>query len=275
MLKMGPALRAFGNTGQANDVDLALGRCLVTPAMLQRVVTDPTHCAAVAAAMRGEQPSSARFDDILVREGNVTQIICDYAEVEYPGNDIVEKALRMVQAKRGVVTIHDRFAPKIALPQLFNFFYRYNKVAEEEGRIPVKLWQTAGQENWRGWDAEFLPTETGVINCDFSQVMRATDITGRPFLLDMDQQMTWAKEQGGDGITSVEQITLLFIHSIIEFGRPLWGGGTVRCCNSCGSGDSLDVYWDADGGFGVGDWSCSDQDWNIGAVPRKCLVLGA
>ena len=244
----------------------------------QNVIDDDIARMRVEAALRGEVVSEdVSFDQIVTRENNVLQIICDWADISYPGVDIVQKILHEVEAKWGAVTIHDRVVPAgLGLPQLFQALYGFNEWAKNEERwAPIKLYHEPNKEWWRtDMSVQYLPTELGVIRQDLSAVMQPTDLIGRPFSLNFTEQVAWAKERGGDDITSAEEVVYLFLRRAFEYGLPLWGVGSCRCSNACGSVESLDIYWDAVSGFRICRRDRDDRYWGLGALPRKSLAFG-
>ena len=114
-----------------------------------------------------------------------------------------------------------------------------------------------------------LPTERGTLESDLERLMTPTDAQHRPFMLNHDQQVEWAKEQGGDGITSVEETLYLILRAWVELGRVPFMGGWIRCRNRYGSDDSLRVRWSAGSGLGVDDGSLENDGWYYGAFSRK------
>lgn len=260
---------------------LSAGEAGVTSDHLQQnVVNNPVQRAMVITAMRGDltlgMPS---FADILEREASIVGSFCRMAGLSYPPLRQIEKALCLAEATRDFVSVNDRFIPGgIGLEQAFQFLYNWNAEQIKQGGIPLKLYNEIGKVGKEWWrtdkDVEFIPTQAGILTCDFGAVSRS-DMAGRPFNLTLDDQIAWAKDQGGDGITSIEELVYLFIRSIIECRLTLWGGGSMKCRNACGSGYSLGVHWVAGGGFDVGLWRRSVQDWDLGAVARKFLALGS
>lgn len=235
--------------------------------LAQATIDDPIRRAVVAAAFRGEiEPVSITPTDWAAREMAVSTELAKYGlpafdsyHVEYMSNGAGP---------------HDRFLPgDLTLQVLFPFFYNWNNT---EDNPTVKLAHDPNKEWWRtDRSVESLPTRTGVLSCNFAQVMQPINLAGWPYLLPMDEQVKLSKQMGGSGLTSVEQLTYLFIRSVVERRLPLWAAGSARCRNTYGSGHSLRVHWYADSGFCVNDWPRSGRDWCLGAVPEVFTALEA
>lgn len=233
----------------------------------QATIDDPIRRAVVAAAYRGEiEATSIVPADWAAREMAVNAELMKYglpsfdeAQVEYMSNGAGQ---------------HDRYLPgNLTLQVLFPFFYNWNNT---EDNPTVKLAHDPDKEWWRNdKSAESLPTMAGVLTCNYSQVMQPVDLAGRPYFLPMDEQVKLAKQMGGSGLTSAEQVTYLFIRSVVERRLPLWAAGSARCRNAYGSDSSLRVYWCADDGFYVSLWRRSEQSWLLGAVPEVFKALEA
>lgn len=269
---------AFGaGNGLSHQFGLAMGQQGVRPGMFQQAVIDPIRAAAVAFALRGEAITKVSFEDLLTREINIVGIFCQTVGIHCPEPGMIEQALRLPEEANGSVTVNNRFMPgDLTLKMLFQFIYNWNAQRVKDGEAPLKLYDEQSKEWWReNKDVESLPTDAAILTCDFNTVMRATDLAGRPFNLNMDEQIAWAKELGGDGIRSAEEVVYLFIRCLIENQLPLWGGGSVRCKNAFGSDSSLYVFFYADDGFYVDRWSRSGQYWDLGALPGKSLVLAS
>lgn len=265
----------FGLGRTARAADLLAGRGVLTE-HIQRVINDPLHRARVAAALRGEPIlREVNFEDLLAREVTFTSKYFELIEVPYPG-DIINEALRRAESAWGGLTEHDRFVPGgIGLSRAFQCFYNFNQKQEASGSPPLKLHHNPKGEWWRSTSEVYRPTEAGVIRCDFSQVMRPTDLQGRPFCCNYDEQLAWAKQQGGDGLTSAEETLYLLARSVFERDFSLWGAGWTRCRNLYYSESSLFVSWDADDGLSIGHWDRGDWGWYIGALARKFVALGS
>jgi len=232
---------------------------------VQATIDDPIRRAAVAAAYRNEiEAASIAPADWAAREMAVSAELVKYGlpafsayQVEYMSNG---------------AGVCNRFQPgSLTLQVLLHFFYNWN---ETKGNPPIKLAYKQGEEWWRtDKSVESLPTKTGVLTCDFGRVMQPIDLAGRPYSLSMYEQVKLAKQTGGSGLTSAEQLTYLFIRSIVERRLPLWAAGSARCCNTYGSGNSLYVRWSADDGFYVGRWARSEQRWDLGSVSEVFTPL--
>lgn len=271
---------AFGNgLGNAHQFGLAMGERGITPAMFQQAVADPTRGVAVAASLRGESMMQILLEDLLIGEIEVIRIFCETAGIVPKGIDVndeqIEQALRQIEAKNGSVTVNDRFIPgNLTLFEMFRFVYNWNAKQIEDGKSPLRLYNEQSKEWWRNnKDVESIPTKRDIITCDFQTIMKPTDMSGHPFNLNIDEQIAWASEQGGDGIMSAEEVVYLFVRSLIENQLPLWGGGSIRCRNAFGSDRSLSVCWFTGAGFNVSGCGRSGRRWPLGALPRKSLVL--
>jgi len=243
--------------------DLGVGQLEV-----QSVIDDPIKRSVVAAAYRGEiEAASIEPADWIAREMTVSDEFVKLGLEEFSRDQVSF-------ASKGVVGPNARFIPGgLTLEILFLILYEWNKVEENP---KVKLYRTPNEEWWhRDRTVESIPTEAGTLVCDFRQAMTPTDMAGRPFSLNMDEQTAWSKEQGSSGLTSAEQLIYLFIRSVVERQLPLWANGYARCRNACGSDYSLGVDWCTGGGFGVSYWGRSSRDWCLGAVPEVFMALGA
>jgi hypothetical protein len=118
-------------------------------------------------------------------------------------------------------------------------------------------------------DGQEIPTEAGLLECDLSAMMNATDSDNRPFNLNADEHKAWAAEQGGDGLTSAEETLYLMIRHFMTFGRILFMGGWIRCRNWHHDGESLFVGFFATDGLYVYHVDPSFRDWSSGAIARK------
>lgn len=234
----------------------------------QATIDDPIRRAVVAAAYRGEiEGVSVTPADWAAREMAISAELVKYGLPAFDDN-------KVECMSKGNVGLHDRFLPgDLTLQVLFPFFYNWNNT---EDNPAVKLAHDPNKEWWRNdKSAESLPTMAGVLTCNYSQVMQPIDLAGRPYFLPMDEQVKLAKQMGGSGLTSAEQVTYLFIRSVVERRLPLWAAGSARCRNLYGSGYSLRVGWGAGYGFYVFRWVRSEQFWILGAVPEVFTALEA
>ncbi|MBI3260866.1 hypothetical protein HYZ64_00645 [Candidatus Berkelbacteria bacterium] len=239
----------------------------VTDSHWQRnVITDPLRRKNVAAALRGELGApEVRFEDILAREVSVTGTFCKTADIEYPGDELIEKALRQKEAKAGSISVHDRFLP--------NDLHR-RQLLLLSPKFGIKLYNNDSRQ--ADCDGEKIPTKTGVFVLDYGTIFTPTDEKHRPFMLDYDDQDAWAREQGGDGLSTAEQtIYVGVIRPKMELGYLPYMGGSLRCRNACGSGRSLGVGFSADDGLSVSDCVRAYRYWSLGALPGKYLELGS
>lgn len=239
----------------------------------QRIIDDPIHRATVTAACRGSLTTRVSFDDVFSREIRVNGVLCEWAGISAPSGKKIELALRKAETEWGGLTLHDRVIPEgLNILQLFQAMYAFNDYCSRENKIGIKLTHERYQEWWRTNEkVQHLPTEFGILRQDLGAVMQPTDLAGRPFFLDVDEQEAWVREQGGDGVTSVEETLYLFFRSAYEFGRPLWGGGWVRCRNKFGSGNRLFAYWVAGSGLDVNHLNTYVRYWTRGCLARKFL----
>ncbi|OIN92456.1 hypothetical protein AUJ42_00390 [Candidatus Collierbacteria bacterium CG1_02_44_10] len=267
----GGAVRVFGpGVGLANEIDMALGKVErpPTPQELQRIVIDPQVREAVVAALRGQwviKPMD--FGQLCEREGNYIGIICEMAGVNRPSDSSIEAALRKAEKEWGGLTEHDRVIPAgLTLGGLRQLFIAFN----ETNAPGFKLYDSFRNRWWaENKDIQLLPTQLGVIRLDLGSAMLPTNLAGHPYFLSYEEQEVWAKAQGGDGLTSVEETLCVFSRSGLEFQRPLWPAGSCRCRNSYGGAHSLSVDWDAANGLFVDRWYRDDHDWYLGALARK------
>ncbi len=269
--------RAFGSgLGLADQVDLALGKEGVTPAMLNQISGNSLVAQRVAAAIKGEAPRVLTLDAIVAREQQLARNFCALAQIECVDNKVVEQALVNAQKVWGQLTEHDRFVPEIGLAEGFQCHYGWNAGREAEGLPCLKLCHDRNNEWWRTYrQVEHLRTAAGVIRCNFAKVMEWTDLTGRPFNLNRQAHVEWGIAQGGTGITSAEQNVYLNARSLMERSLPLIPLGSLRCQNRYGSDYSLYVSCGADDGFYVEDLGGDDGYWSLGALSGKFLALGS
>lgn len=236
------------------------------------VIDDPIARKTVEAALRGEiEAASIAPADWAAREMAVSAELAKYG---LPAFDAYQ-----VEYMSNGAGVHDRFIPgDLTLQVLFPFFYSWN---DTEGNEPIKLGHEVNKEWWRtDRSVKPLSTKTGVLSCDFGRVMQPINLAGWPYNLKlheddsrvMDHQKLM-KQMGGSGLTTAEQLTYLFIRSVVERRLPLWAAGSARCCNIYGSDYSLSVYWHAADGFCVCFWNRTDQYCYLGAVPEVFTAL--
>lgn len=255
---------AFGRgVGLAHEFGLAMVKERVTLAMLDRAGKDPIFRAKLGAMFRGETVEvTTTFDQLLSRETELTKQVCELTSTAYSGDSIVEQALRKGEAEWNGFTEHDRFVPAGLNRQSLLLAYR---------KAGLKL---NSDEKSADCDGENLPTEVGIIRQDLTSMMTPTDLAGRPFYLSMEEQEKWAKAQGGDGLTSVEETLFLVLRKVLELSAAPWSAGWCRCRNSHSSDNSLNVRWHADNGLKVNFGNRGYYNWYEGALVRKFLALG-
>ncbi|MBI2588415.1 hypothetical protein HYW31_01725 [Candidatus Berkelbacteria bacterium] len=217
----------------------------------QQIINDPFYRKNVFAVLAG-CPQMVTRKDWVEREGNVLTRLTEL------GIPVINPPYLEGQWQEGF-TKHHRFLPdNLSRQQL------------------LEACQKAGLQIYGNnpdlADAmkDELPTETGVLECDLGTIMVPTDAQHRPFLLLLDEQIKWAKEQGGDGILSAEETLYLLLRAWVELGKIPFMGGVICCRNA----DSLGVSWRPGIGLRVGH--CNERDtpngrsnWLFGAVPRK------
>lgn len=118
-------------------------------------------------------------------------------------------------------------------------------------------------------------TKAGIFDCDLTTVMQPKDADHKPFMLNHDEHEEWSKDQGGDGLSSAEEVLYLILRMKLEFGHVLFMGGAVRSRNGDGSGRSVFVGFTADVGLRVKWEYLSTRGWSFGCIPRKFTVLGS
>lgn len=129
-------------------------------------------------------------------------------------------------------------------------------------------------ESARFKDGDAIPTENGVFDCDLSRLMTPTDLQMRPFNLNYDGHDQWCKEQGGTGMSTVEQTLDLLLTALLIHGYHTFMGGWIRCRNAYGSDSSLYVDLYADDGVNV-RWANRTVlvHWYGGTLPEKFTKL--
>lgn len=114
-----------------------------------------------------------------------------------------------------------------------------------------------------------IPTELGVISCDFRDMFVPTDGVDRPFRLTQSQRIEWAIQRGGDTITSVEEALFLLLRAQLELGRRPFMGGVIHCRNT--NAYNLHMYLVTYHYGGLDISTASDDvrgDWYDGAIAR-------
>ncbi|MFY9484315.1 MAG: hypothetical protein WAP74_01700 [Patescibacteria group bacterium] len=251
----------LGQAARSMDLLTGLG---VLPAHVQQTIDNPIRRILVASAYRGEGAvPEVRFEDVLEREINFTGMFCETAGVTYPGDDLIEKALRQKQAKAGSISAFDRFLP--------GDLHR-RQLLDVSRKFGIKLYNNDPKA--ADCDGEEIPTKAGVFNLDIASIFARTGAPHRPFMLTYDEQHAHACELGGDGLSSTEKtIYMAVIRPQMELGYLPYMGGSLRCRNAYGSERSLHVRFDADDGLDVDSSRRSGQYCSLGALPRKYLEL--
>lgn len=231
----------------------------------ENVINNRITCAQVTTVMRGEPFSGSLSSDQRIElECTFTRQYCEMARITYPGDEVIAEVLGRVPNE---IEQPLRFIPAgVGLREAMQFFYSFN----DRMAANLRLQHERYKEWWRSntmLKAEI--TGNGVICCDFGRVMQATDLAARPFYLNETEQVEWAKEQGGDGLTSAAETLILFGRSLQERALPLWGGGTIRTRDVYDSGVSLCVHWDARVGLSLNFVGRGERDWFLGALPWK------
>ncbi|TSC93641.1 MAG: hypothetical protein Athens101428_597, partial [Candidatus Berkelbacteria bacterium Athens1014_28] len=154
MSGMSPA-RAFSNTGQASEVDLALGKLGVTPAMSQRLVTDPAIGVAVAASMRGELTlGEISPEDWIARESAIGEELVKLGLPMFDQGEVVKIA-------EAGVGVYNRFSlGGCGRKQLL-------KACEVAG---IKLY--TGNTKDGDYDGDRIATVAGVFTLDYASIFR-------------------------------------------------------------------------------------------------------
>ncbi len=227
--------------------------------MFQRVIDDPLHRKQVFAALSGVNAQMVAMTkaewveaEWVEREQSTLRRLSEFG-IPMPTEAEVTNAYC-----EGCTPNHRFVPPNLGRRQLLEACHKAG--IKVNGNDPKKADYDGGDK---------LLTERGRLECDLTTLMQPTDAKHRPFMLSHDQQVEWAKEQGGDGITSAEETLYLILRAWVELGRVPFMGGWIRCRNRHGSGDSLGVYWSADRGLGVYCGRLGYDRWGYGAFSRK------
>lgn len=247
------SLHSLGTVARAFDllVTLAGGKIADVINCFQRIITDPIYRRQVWLAMTGKLViSEMTQDEWIERESNTMD------QFGLPTDENRRQIERL--AKSGKFGVNHYFAPAgLARKQLI----------ELARKVGIKI------DDSPYCDGRELPTEAGVLECDPFAIMVPANVEHHPFNLDAEEQEEWAKGQGGDGLTSAEEILYLLIRQFVAYGRILFMGGWIRCRNRHDGDESLDVGFAAGRGLSV-DWGDrSYRDWRCGAVARKFMPL--
>ena len=240
-------------------VTLAGGNLEMVLRCFQRVIDDPVYRRQVWLAMFGKLViSEITKEEWIERETNA-MIHLGLMSKEADANDIDVARIKQM-ADAGQFGINRYFVP-VGLKR-----YRLLELAAKVG---IKL------NSSPSCNGDEIPTEAGVLECDLSTIMQSTDSAQRPFGLDYNGQLAWAKEQGGSDLTSAEEMLYLLIRHFMAFGRILFMGGWIRCRNRRGSSCRLGVRFGAGRGLFVHCSRVGRSVWHWGAVPWKFIPLGA
>lgn len=248
---------AFGSgVGLAHEFGQAMAKERVTPAMLDKPSKDPILRSKVGALLRGETISDPiKPQDWVDREMEVGQ---DLAKCGLP---LFDQGQVETAAEMGV-GIHHRFVPAFSKENVGR--RRLLEVAEKLG---IKL--NGGNAKSADCDGEEIPNKAGIFTIDYNMIFAPTNSEHHPFMLNYDQQWSWACEQGGNGFSTVAKtLYVAVIRPRVELGKLPYMGGSIRCQDACGSGFSLHVRFCADDGLDVVSWDCSNQYWAVWALPE-------
>lgn len=282
--------------GFPHEVGMALGRAKNPPTRqeLQRIIIDPMVRDAVVAAVRSAPlVADTRMtpDQLLEREMKVWEyarnLVDDFREnmvkrasppfraegVErlalellpaFPPIEeaVVAEAIAVKQRVTSELTIWDYFQPQgLEIPHGLALL----------ASLGIPLDHAFGKENWRHWqDVEFLPTAVGVMTCEFNRIGTYWDSQLRPFNLDYDGHIAWAKEAGGDTICSAEEVLARNFRGQLTMGYPVGINDSERCRNACSSALTLIVDMNS---VCVGYGDRGGRGWTYGAFPRKFVAL--
>ncbi|MFH0912055.1 MAG: hypothetical protein V1807_00080 [Patescibacteria group bacterium] len=223
----------------------------------QRVIDDPVYRRQVWLAMTGKLIVNEMSKDEWIERETNAMIQLGLMDAVVEEND----ALRIKQmATKGQFGINHYFIPS-GLTR--------SRLLELAAKVGIKL------NSSPNCDGDEIPTEAGMLECDLSTIMQSTDSAHRPFNLDYNGHLAWAKEQGGSDLTSAEEMLYLLIRHSMAFGRILFMGGWIRCRNRRGSGFRLLVSFDAGDGLRISYGFVGYSSWGWGAVPWKFTPLGA
>lgn len=260
MSQDGSAPRAFGNAGQINDVDLALGDWGVTPDQVQRIVTHPIIANRVVRALRGDGDV---MGGVMTQDDWVGQELVGLRELSKCGMPPVDpdRVARAWQAGYDLTRCY--------MPGDLRCEWLLRELLPAVGmqHVGEKIIEARGEH----------PTEEGVFTCDLSRIMTPTNRKGHPFWLNYKGQLVWAQEQGGNDLTSAEETLYLLARAYIALGHFPFAGGMIRCRNRVGSGSyRMRVECNSAGLVVLANWIAdADSGYDPGAIPRKFKALGA
>lgn len=247
----------------------------VTSDDLQRIIDDPHFRQSAADALAKRKFSC--IGDVIYREQRRTEEFCRLAESPYPGDYVVQEAMKAVVANRGSMSPNDYFIPGgIDLDPIFMAWTIWNierrKFGQSEIVLPLLVESLCGLIK----DATIL-TKTGSMWWDFSSIMRVTNVNGHPLGLGCAQQIAWALEQspGCDGIMSLEEVAYLFTRGLLEYGVPPWGYGMIRCSNETKPGSTVSFGYTPGSGIGIDEVRRSESDPRLTVIPRIFTPLSS
>jgi len=127
--------------------------------------------------------------------------------------------------------------------------------------------------NYRSYFFQSLPTEAGIIHCDFEKILLTTDSDSRPFMLYYSDQKRWVREQGGDIPTSVEETLYILLRFYLEQNRVPFAAFCIRCRNSAQEFRGIPaVEWQAEKGLAV-VYTSNHPSCCATVIPRKLFTI--
>lgn len=258
------ARRAFGNIGQVDQIDLALGEAGVTPKQVNRLVSDPFARQQVADLLASREPTLAVLQEAWIqREINVLNVL---SSLGLDCSDNCAAAIREL-AEGGCYGQHHYFIPgELSIAVLGRVGHSVDKrIRNFDGDISIP-------------PPNNVPTTAGVLECRLSEIMTPTDSDHRPFHLSYEEQVAWARQHHGCGLTSVEEALWLLIRARLELDKFPFVGGRIRCRNSF-LPQSHTPKSARRGGLGIVvlAYDCRVEDldaealWSCGAIPRRFI----
>lgn len=239
-------------------VSLADGNLEMVLRCFQRIIDDPVYRQEVWLAMTTGRRVTVGIakEDWTLRE---TRAMVELGLLEFDtnkGSDI-EMGIRKA-ANGGKFGLNYYFVPAdLTRKDLIELAY---KVGIEVNRSSYCVGQS-------------LPTKAEILDCDLSAIMTSTNVDHHPFLLGYGEHEVWARDQGGAGLTSVEETLYLIIRHFMTFGRILFMGGLIRCRNTHNVNESLSVEFEVNDGLTVCFTRHSNRDRHCGAIARKRIQL--
>ena len=222
MSQDGSIQRAFSNSGQVNDVDIALGKAGLTPVLSQLMVA-PSIARQVADVLTGSNVKGAMSKNEWVeRELAEVTTLFDWGMSSYLSKidaDCVARAWKTghglshlyVPRGLGLLTLAHNMVPASGV-----------KTDLDNKRATLRRYN----------DVTGISTRAGVLVCDLQCIMSPTDKYLRPFSLSkLDQFSAWAQDQGGSGLSSVEEALYILLRAIRRTGFMPFAEGKIVCCN--------------------------------------------